>query len=255
VAGLRAVVLAAGRGVRMGMDMPKTLAPVDNGKPLLHYILKGLALAGVSDLLVVTGYKPADVSEFVTEHWSTGSAAFVRNARWASWGNFHSLRVGIDQSPEAELLVVNSDIVIHPQVFRRVVATRGDLVLAIEQKAELDPEEMRVTLEGERVVAIGKRLDMAASHGEFAGVSLLREETASVYSSIATDLEWRAETQVFYEDVYARLLARVDARAAAVQGGEYAEVDNPGDLDGARSVLERHREAWASPEAAEEERV
>lgn len=255
MAKVRAVLLAAGRGVRMGIDMPKTLVPVADGKPLLHYILQGLAVAGVGDLLIVTGYKPADVTAYVEESWPGDPAAFVRNARWASWGNFHSVRLGIDQSPQSELLVVNSDIVIHPEVFRRVIAAPGDLVLAIQQKWELDPEEMRVTLEGDRIVAVGKDLDMAESHGEYAGVSLMREETLPLYASIATDVEWRADTQLYYEDVYERLLDRVEARSAAVLEGEYAEVDNPDELDGAGSVIEAHRGAWSVGEAARKERV
>ncbi|HEY7875548.1 MAG TPA: NTP transferase domain-containing protein, partial [Actinomycetota bacterium] len=41
MAKLRAVVLAAGRGTRMGGGTPKTLLPIDGNEPLLHYILEG----------------------------------------------------------------------------------------------------------------------------------------------------------------------------------------------------------------------
>lgn len=117
--GVRAAILAAGRGVRMGGTKPKTLFPVAGNKSLLHYLLQGLRHAGVNDLLVVTGFLPASVQDFVTEHWGEDGVAFVRNARYASWGNFHTVRMAIDQSTGRDLLVVNSDIVIHPEVFRR----------------------------------------------------------------------------------------------------------------------------------------
>jgi len=53
-----AVVLAAGRGTRMGAltaDLPKPLLAVA-GRPLIAHVLGGLAAAGVRRAVVVTGY-------------------------------------------------------------------------------------------------------------------------------------------------------------------------------------------------------
>ena len=103
---------------------------------------------------------------------------------------------------------------------------------------------MRVELSRDRVVAIGKHLRMPLSHGEYAGVSLLRPDAARVYNEISTGLEWSAQTTLYYEDVYALMIERkVDTRAAAVQPGEYAEVDTPEGLAGAAGVIDRHVDA------------
>jgi choline kinase len=246
VAKLRAAVLAAGRGIRMGGDVPKALKRVEDNEPLLYYILQGLKQAEVDDLLVVTGFKPSNVQNFVSEHW--GEATFVFNARYASWGNFHSVRMAIDQSPGMDLMVINSDIVIHPDVYRRVAGAPGDLVLAVERRHRLDMEDMRVTLRGSRVRAIGKDLKQAHSHGEFDGVSLIRAAAARLYADIATDNQWYARTSIYYEDIYSLILERIDARAIDVQPGEYAEVDVPEDMAAAAAVLQRHAGAWDASE-------
>jgi choline kinase len=245
---LRAAVLAAGRGVRMGGREPKTLIPVGNGEPMLHYILKGLRAAGIEDLLVVTGFRPAAVESFVRARWDA-DVSFVRNARFASWGNFHSLRLAIDQSPGVSLVAVNSDIVVHPRVFERVRSTRGDLVLAVQRRPDLEAEDMRVEVVDDRAAAIGKGLAMERSHGEFCGVSMLSHRAAAAYADVASGLEWSADTSVYYEDVYARILHVVDARWAPVEDTEYAEVDKPADLEGAARVLERHADAWQDTSA------
>jgi choline kinase len=242
VAKLRAAVLAAGRGLRMGGDRPKTLLPVGDREPLLFYLLKGLRRAGVEDLLVVTGFKPSEVQSFVGEHW--GEATYVFNARYASWGNFHSVRMALDQSPGHDLLVVNSDIVIHPEVFERVAGASGDLVLAVERRHRLDAEDMRVELRGSRVRAIGKHLKQGRAHGEFDGVSLIRPSAARRFNDMSTELQWRASTSLYYEDVYGLMLHEIDARAADVQPGEYAEIDLPEDVPAAVAVLDRHAGAW-----------
>jgi choline kinase len=249
VARLRAAVLAAGRAARMGGGTPKTLLPVGAREPLLHYILAGLKRSGVEDLLVVCGHRSEDVKAFVDENWGSKGITYVFNARYASWGNFHSIRVALDQSPGFEVLVVNSDVVVHPDVYKRVVEAPGDLTLAVERRRRLDQEDMRVQLQGTRVVDIGKGLKDARSHGEFDGVSLLRPVAARQYLEVATDLEWRGETGLYYEDVYARFLDRVEVRAAFVEPGEYAEVDLPEDMEAAEAVIDHHSDAWAQPVA------
>jgi choline kinase len=247
VAGVRAVVLAAGRGVRMGGGLvPKTLLPMGDEEPLLSYILRGLQGAGISDLLIVTGHGRSHIEEYVNEHWGGDKPAFVFNARYASWGNFHSVRVAVDQSPGRDLLVVNSDVVVTPDVYARVAAGDGDLVLAVQKKMRLDEEDMRVQLDRRRVLAIGKDVPMGLSHGEFAGVSLLRADGARVYLDVATNNEWRSVTHVYYEDVYAAMIPHVRVTAVTVGEDEYAEVDEPANVPDAIEVIATHQGAWTA---------
>jgi len=72
----KAVLLAAGRGTRMReltQDLPKPMLPV-RGKPVLAHIVSGLVNAGVTDFLIIVGYR-ADV---VREYFGDGSAHGAR---------------------------------------------------------------------------------------------------------------------------------------------------------------------------------
>ena len=54
-----AVILAAGRGKRLGprtKDLPKPMIPL-HGKPILDYILSNLATVGIEKVLLVVGYQ------------------------------------------------------------------------------------------------------------------------------------------------------------------------------------------------------
>lgn len=240
MAKVRAALLAAGRGVRMGGGTPKTLLPMGEHGSLLSYIAQGLQKAGVDDLLVITGHRHDEIQAATTEAWGAGSLTFLRNMRYASWGNFHSVRIAVDASPGMDLMIVNCDIVVHPDVFKRVVEKPGDLVLAVQRRQRLDQEDMRVHLDGDRVRGVSKKLPMGLSHGEYAGVSLLRGIGHRAYVDESSARQWRGDTTGYYEDVYASILPRVDARAAAVAAGEYAEVDLPEDVAAAAEVIERH---------------
>lgn len=250
MAKLRAAILAAGRGVRMGGRTPKTLLPMGRERPLLHYILKGLERAGIDDLVVVTGFGAAEVQAFVGDEWP-GEATYVFNARWASWGNFHTVRMALDQSPGFDVLCVNSDVVVHPDVFRTTAEIPAPLVLAVQRRPNLDDEDMRVQLNGDRVLQIGKNVSAARSHGEFAGVSLIRPEAAAHYLEVATAWEWSATTAGYYEDVYGGIIDKVETRASFVRMDEYAEVDTPDDVAGATHVIAQHFNAWGATQPQE----
>ncbi|MFM8633202.1 MAG: NTP transferase domain-containing protein [Planctomycetia bacterium] len=51
-----AVILAAGKGTRMGSDLPKVLHEA-HGKPLVRWVLDALEAAGIADRIVVIGYR------------------------------------------------------------------------------------------------------------------------------------------------------------------------------------------------------
>lgn len=65
----RAVVLAAGRGTRMGsmtQEVPKPMLPVQ-GRPMLEHILERLAVAGIEQFLVVAGYQHEAIESYFSK--------------------------------------------------------------------------------------------------------------------------------------------------------------------------------------------
>lgn len=64
---MKAVVLAAGKGVRMlplTEDRPKVLIEI-GGKPFLYYVLEGLKKAGLTEIGIIVSYKKEKIAEFV----------------------------------------------------------------------------------------------------------------------------------------------------------------------------------------------
>ncbi len=62
----KAVILAAGRGTRMGDaagDLPKAMIPLA-GKPMLEHILVRLRQAGFSEAAIVVGYRAAAIESY-----------------------------------------------------------------------------------------------------------------------------------------------------------------------------------------------
>ena len=73
---MKAVVLAAGEGVRMRpltTNKPKHMLPI-GGKPILHYVLKRIKDVGIRDVVLIVGYK----KEFIKDYFRDGSDLGLR---------------------------------------------------------------------------------------------------------------------------------------------------------------------------------
>ena len=73
---MQAVILTAGEGTRMRpltLSRPKTMLPV-GGKPILQYNVEALRDVGITEILLIVGYK----EEMVKEHFGDGEKIGVK---------------------------------------------------------------------------------------------------------------------------------------------------------------------------------
>ncbi len=228
---LTPVILAAGAGTRMG-GVPKALCRV-GGRTLIDRCMEALAEAGLGRPVVVTGHHADQVEAHVSR-----AADTIRNQLHAERNNSHSLAVAVERAPLGRLLVLNCDLVFDAGLVSLAVASAGELVLMVERGVP-DAEALKVQEWDGRVVALGKQLDRARSNGEFIGISVLDERSRSAYLLEARRAAAAGEGDLYYEDLYSRICARVHAVAIEVAPGSWAEVDLPGDLDAAEAVAAR----------------
>ena len=131
-----AVILAAGRGTRLGdIGVPKPLVPV-GGVAVIDRILDGLASDGFEETIVVTGHGADQVERHVVDHHRVG-VRFVRQAE--PLGTAHALRAARDLLGEAPFLVTWADVIVEPRPYRRVAdaAAGHDAAVVVNHVADL----------------------------------------------------------------------------------------------------------------------
>ncbi len=114
-----AVVLAAGRGTRMGALTaltPKPLLTV-NGTPLINRVLGGLAAAGVRRAVVVIGYLGEQIEAALGDGAALGLALTYRRQEVAD-GTARALLLAADAVGDVPCLVSWGDILV-PRAFYR----------------------------------------------------------------------------------------------------------------------------------------
>ena len=124
----QALILAAGRGVRMGhrgRSIPKGFIEVE-GQTLIARSLALLARSGVRDVTIVTGH----LADFYEKLPPVAGVAVttLHNPQFAEKGSFESLRVGL-AAMRGPFLLLESDIIYEPRALATVLASDHESVI------------------------------------------------------------------------------------------------------------------------------
>lgn len=172
---MKAIILAAGKGVRMN--------PLSSNKPKCLFELRGeLAIlrqlrllndAGVKDIVAVVGFEAEQIKKAVGD-----KIRFIQNPRFRCTSSIYSLwkaRRKLDD----DLLVLNSDIVYTKSFLEKMLRTlkeRVPICLPINSKKPFEEIDVGVQIKGGKVVRVGKNMPKELCHaGSVDGFSVARE--------------------------------------------------------------------------------
>jgi choline kinase len=237
-----AVLLAAGEGTRLHphtADRPKCLVEV-GGRPLLDRALAALEAAGFTDVVIVVGYREDVLQQFLAARASRLQVRCVRNPDYASTNNAYSLWTARGAVPGGFVLL-DGDLLFEPGVLAALLATPGEAALAVERRADLGDEEMKV-LEGPgvSVAAVSKTIDPREAIGESVGIARFSPAAAA---ALWTRLEAQivaGRRNVYYELAFEELIAAGwRFHIGDVTGLACMEIDTPEDLAAAHRLAAR----------------
>jgi NDP-sugar pyrophosphorylase family protein len=131
---MKAVILAAGKGVRMQpltLDRPKQLVHV-MGKPIIEHVFELLPEA-VSEVILVVGYKGEMLRSHLGERWQGKDILYIEQKELL--GTYPALLLAKPHlDPEERFLVVFADDLYDKKSFERLMALpRGVLVHEVDR--------------------------------------------------------------------------------------------------------------------------
>jgi len=188
----KAIIVAAGRGKRLGNetdDIPKCMVKVA-GRSILHWQLRALESAGVTDIVVVRGYRGDLIS--APGH----SLRFIENPEWASNNILASLMYAAAEM-DGGFFFSYSDIVFSPAVARQLRDETGanpPAALIVDRRLEdayvgrtlhpVSEAELAKVVDG-RVSQVGKKaVPKEEAIGEFIGLARFSDEGAKLLREV-----------------------------------------------------------------------
>jgi choline kinase len=233
---MRALILAAGRGSRLGLhteDRPKCLVELAD-KPLIRRQIEALRGGGVSTVGIVRGY--------LADRINIEDVTYFENPRWAETNMVMSLAAAAPWLRSGPVVASYADIFYGRDVVRDLAASPGDLVVAYDRgwrslwtRRFVDPlsdaETFRTDAEG-NLIDIGRRTAQIDDiQGQYMG---LLKFTPQAWSAVEAVLAARDAKTRDAMDMTTLLRALLDSgfpiRTVAI-AGPWGEIDRSSDLE------------------------
>ena len=242
-------------GVILAAGMAKRLRPLTDTKPkcllkvgertLLERTVDAMRQAGITEFLVVTGYRGEMIREFLEDYSSRSSSirtsssfTFLDNTDYEHNNNIYSLWMACQKVRGCDFLLMDSDILCDPAAVVRI-AQEQTSALAVNCH-ELGEAEMKVVVDAHnRITEISKTCRPEDAMGESVGIEKI---TADYSEALARELDQMILQEglidIFYERAFERLIPQGHTFKVVDTTHYFSyELDTPEDFHRAQELM------------------
>jgi len=239
---MHAIILSAGRGSRLlplTADRPKCLLPIGSNT-VLGLQLDTLLQGGVTDITIVTGFNEAMVNDEIERRTSGQNIKALYNPFYQVADNLASCWMARG-AMSSDFMIINGDTLFSPALLKTVLtAPAKNISVTIDKKdGGYDGDDMKVTLDGEQLLSIGKTLLAHETHGESIGMLRFMQDGPKIFTDELERLMRREEgTKNWYLsaiDGLAKSGQRIET--TSIEGADWAELDTPEDYEICRTLF------------------
>jgi choline kinase len=173
---LKAIILAAGVGSRLGKPYPKSLNKLPTGETILGRQIRILRKYGISEIIVVVGFKMELIMESFPEvFYKYNPIYYVTNTS-------KSLLCGITDLDD-DVLWTNGDVIFDEEVIEKMVQMSGSAVAVNSSKCAEEEVKYKVN---DRNILTDISKQVVNAHGEAVGINKMSKKDLSDFK-IALD--------------------------------------------------------------------
>lgn len=243
---MQAIILAAGMGKRLKeltANNTKCVVKV-NGVSLIERALVALDKHKLSQIVIVTGYKGAELKEFIGEFNINTPIVYVDNPIYDKTNNIYSLALAKEYLVSEDTILLESDLIFEESVISDLIEDKRPS-LALVDKFESWMDGTCMTLDEEdRIVDFipGKHLKFDEKEKYYKTVNIYkfsREFSESTYVPFLEAYSKAMGDNEYYESVIKliALLETNEIRAKRLNGQKWYEIDDVQDLDIAQTLF------------------
>lgn len=223
------VVLAAGRGTRLGRPFPKPLTRLANGHSIMQLQLQHLRALARPPVYIVVGFK----KELIMEDFP--DEAFLYNPDFSETNTSKSLLRALERVPSGGVLWLNGDVVFDPRLLDELrPRLGGHETMVCVNRAAVGEEEVKYAVDPDGWV---RELSKTVTEplGEAVGINYIAQQDRDL---LVRHLE-RCGDDDYFERAIETAIADDGLRVRPVDISEFAciELDVEDDLRRANSLF------------------
>jgi choline kinase len=216
---VKAVILAAGIGSRLGRRLPKPLTKLPSGKSIIFNQIKLLRENDVREIIVVVGFK----KEIIMEEFP--QVIYRYNPMYHITNTSKSLMMALECMQADDVIWLNGDVYLDTQVLERVISGNGNIIAV--NKASCGEEEVKYrTGPSGVIVEISKKVKEA--EGEAVGVNKI---TRSDFDILLSSLKQCGNQDYFEKGIEIAVKKGVVFHPVDISDCRCVEVDFKKDLE------------------------
>jgi len=235
-------------GVILAAGMAKRLRPLTDTKPkcllkvgdrtLLERTIRAMQQAGITEFVVVTGYRADQIRDFIGSMFNASHFTFLHNTDYEHNNNIYSLWMAGEVVRGKEFLLMDSDILCDPAAVARIAQEPGS-ALALNRHA-CGEEEIKVIVDGEGCITeINKTCNPQDALGESVGIEKMSADySTALYQELDRMIQHEGLVDVFYERAFERLIPQGHTFRVVDTTSYFSyELDTPQDFEEAQRRL------------------
>ncbi|APR82965.1 Choline permease LicB [Minicystis rosea] len=231
---MRAVLLAAGRGRRLGSAEPKSLIDID-GRTLLERHITNMVEAGITKLTIVVGFQKEMIAAAIERIRPALPVELIENPRFVH-GSIVSLQVAADRLLEGAIWM-DADVLYPAALLRRLVTSAHESCVLLDGRSEETGEEMMVGVRDNRARSIARRVGPDWDFvGESVGFTKVGPEGGRVMKRLLDEEIAAGRLDQEYEAAMLRAFGEVPFGYERVDDFAWTEIDFEEDVVKARKL-------------------
>jgi len=240
---MKVIILSAGQGKRllpMTATLPKCLLPVQ-GKTIIEWQIDELHECGIDDITVVVGYNADKVEKLLQQRYGSNKIRTCHNHDYATTDNLISCWMVREEMTEDFILLNGDTLFVAPIVQSLLNSPAAPITVTINLKDAYDTDDMKVSLEGNRLLHVGKDIPQGKIDGESIGMILFRGSGPMLFRN---GLEQARADQScshrWFLSVIDEIAGQATVSTCSIKGLAWCEIDFPADLRQAERIVAAH---------------
>lgn len=227
---MQGIILAAGKGSRMGnIDVPKCLLEI-NQIPIIKHQINSFKKNGINDILVVTGYKSQMIHDLLNDQ-----VKYVHNPKFNEMNNIYSVWLAI-QKLHDDFICVYGDLMFDQEILEKCLKIKNDIGLMVESNTR--NETMKVLIDNKKIIAVNKKIEHKIANGNFIGMAKFSSKISKILFNEIDELITNDVDGYYTLGIEKLIDKNVDVGYQFTNGLSWIDMDDEKEFEEAKKIFE-----------------